>query len=491
MLPGQEEFASWCDVLCMMYHPVIAWPCSQDPRQTAYLAISLVAAHRGVRHAPLSLMASHAHHCLAAVLSSDPLPTWQQQQQQPQAPQDAAADGAPGAEPSGSGGGAPQGHLAPPPPPGAQRAARFACGVLACLPPPLLAALAPPLLLDPLAALLGSPAAAHALLLSAAESPAGGAAPRDPEQGLPAAARTALHHLGFALGVREWQEDWRARARRHQREDLLQRSRQRQQHHELPAGGGAAAAPALPAGQANLAVAAGEEGARERHMAVAGPPPPPLPLQQQQVVVEGPQDRAAAAEREERCRALVERVRHDEFGVGLLEEHARLQQQRQGGGAGQAAAEGEEGVPGVLRAQTERMGRALKRLSDELYSRDTHFVLELVQVRSCRRRRRHIRRRARQLTCALPLPPDARSCCVAQRWNASWTGQRGGCEEKIVRMTLRAVRAARAHAQNADDNAYAPGVAPTLEFVLEPRCVTVLNNEVCACVDAAKPDVGR
>ena len=33
--------------------------------------------------------------------------------------------------------------------------------------------------------------------------------------------------------------------------------------------------------------------------------------------------------------------------------------------------------------------------------------------------------------------------------------------------------------QNADDNAYAPGQLPALEFVLEEGRITVLNNEVC------------
>lgn len=34
--------------------------------------------------------------------------------------------------------------------------------------------------------------------------------------------------------------------------------------------------------------------------------------------------------------------------------------------------------------------------------------------------------------------------------------------------------------QNADDNSYSGGATPTLEFVLRPASVTVLNNEVRA-----------
>jgi hypothetical protein len=56
------------------------------------------------------------------------------------------------------------------------------------------------------------------------------------------------------------------------------------------------------------------------------------------------------------------------------------------------------------------MGRALARLSQELYSADVHLVLELVQ--------------------------------------------------------------------NADDNSYAPGALPALEFVLREGSLLVLNNEV-------------
>ena len=33
--------------------------------------------------------------------------------------------------------------------------------------------------------------------------------------------------------------------------------------------------------------------------------------------------------------------------------------------------------------------------------------------------------------------------------------------------------------QNADDNSYAPGQLPALEFLLEEGRITVLNNEVC------------
>ena len=61
---------------------------------------------------------------------------------------------------------------------------------------------------------------------------------------------------------------------------------------------------------------------------------------------------------QEECRAVIAQIRREDFGIGveLGEEESKLVQR-----------------------QREREGRGLHRLSTELYSRDTHFVLELVQ----------------------------------------------------------------------------------------------------------------
>jgi hypothetical protein len=58
------------------------------------------------------------------------------------------------------------------------------------------------------------------------------------------------------------------------------------------------------------------------------------------------------------CKVLIESIRREEFGIGvnLGEEEGKLVQK-----------------------QREREGRSLHRLSAELYNRDTHFVLELIQ----------------------------------------------------------------------------------------------------------------
>ena len=63
-------------------------------------------------------------------------------------------------------------------------------------------------------------------------------------------------------------------------------------------------------------------------------------------------------ERESKCKQVIETIRHEEFGIGI--ELDNKQQQ-------------------VAEKQREREGRGIKRLSLELYSKDTHFVLELIQ----------------------------------------------------------------------------------------------------------------
>lgn len=57
-------------------------------------------------------------------------------------------------------------------------------------------------------------------------------------------------------------------------------------------------------------------------------------------------------------RKFVELLRHEEFGVNVeLSEDGRR----------------------LMNKQQERLGRSLERLSSDLYSKDTHFVLELIQ----------------------------------------------------------------------------------------------------------------
>lgn len=64
------------------------------------------------------------------------------------------------------------------------------------------------------------------------------------------------------------------------------------------------------------------------------------------------------SEKEQKCQNLIAQIRQEEFGfnVELNEDGTRL-----------------------LTKQQERLGRSLERLSKDLYSKDTHFVLELIQ----------------------------------------------------------------------------------------------------------------
>ena len=69
-------------------------------------------------------------------------------------------------------------------------------------------------------------------------------------------------------------------------------------------------------------------------------------------------DKQTLGEEEKHSKAVIDHILREEFGVGLNlgpEEEKMIQKHR------------------------EREGRGLHRLSSELYSRDTHFVLELVQ----------------------------------------------------------------------------------------------------------------
>ncbi|XP_066560829.1 uncharacterized protein LOC136750017 isoform X2 [Amia ocellicauda] len=65
-----------------------------------------------------------------------------------------------------------------------------------------------------------------------------------------------------------------------------------------------------------------------------------------------------AEERVNQCKAVIDDIRKNEFGIGVdLSEEGR----------------------NLMKVHQERLGRSLDRLSTELYSKDTHFVLELIQ----------------------------------------------------------------------------------------------------------------
>lgn len=77
------------------------------------------------------------------------------------------------------------------------------------------------------------------------------------------------------------------------------------------------------------------------------------------LVTKVPLDVAADLDFTQRSRDIVESIRRDEFGIG---QDLKIQEQD------------------LLLRQHARMGRALHRLSQDLYSQDSHFVLELVRA---------------------------------------------------------------------------------------------------------------
>lgn len=64
------------------------------------------------------------------------------------------------------------------------------------------------------------------------------------------------------------------------------------------------------------------------------------------------------ASESDNCKDLINQIRKEEFGIGV-----------------ELSDDGQK----LMKVQQERLGRSLDRLSKDLYSKDTHFVLELVQ----------------------------------------------------------------------------------------------------------------
>ena len=80
--------------------------------------------------------------------------------------------------------------------------------------------------------------------------------------------------------------------------------------------------------------------------------------QEDNQVLSDPVATAADPERGAKCQRVIESIRSEDFGIGLELEGPQKE---------------------VAQKQRQREGRGLQRLSKELYSKDTHFVLELIQ----------------------------------------------------------------------------------------------------------------
>ena len=232
-----------------------------------------------------------------------------------------------------------------------------------------------PLIPASAAQVLGGYDACHDLFLTSAT-----AAAASPDSSASLSGRQILcqlHHLGLVLGVELWAQDYRDHTQRHQ-------ARRRKQQRGLETGepsshGGSGVYPADtvppvgcrsadPPGPAAAAAAAGIGDGLGEHTAAssssskasAAPSAPP-PSQGGADGRDG--DGGGGGCEAASCRAVVEGIRLEEFGLG----------------DGSDGALGAAGLR-LREVQNARMGRALQRLSHELYSRDSHFVLELVQV---------------------------------------------------------------------------------------------------------------
>ena len=84
-----------------------------------------------------------------------------------------------------------------------------------------------------------------------------------------------------------------------------------------------------------------------------------------------PEEYTAAAAR---CRALIDTIRREEFGVGILRDEGSSSSS-----SGDALSEGDAVYNRLVYSQQNRLGRALQRLAQELYCEDSHFLFELLQ----------------------------------------------------------------------------------------------------------------
>lgn len=348
-----------------------------DGRGAASALLSLVMQSGSARRAPLALLALHAEGCMQAVAAEASAAA--------RGDADGAASTVAAMTASSSSSNS-----------GRARAAHFVLSCLSHIPLALLPTVGDTVLLEPFIRAVGNPSLAHACLLDAAVASGS------------AALRSLLHHCGFLLGVTRWVDEWKksCAAVANKAPAALAAPR--------PAAAAAAAATGLPLSAGQLA-AGGEDVEMAEAMpgTEAGALALPPALQQLLRGAELPQATAHAAVAAQHAsvadysiaraaqmitpeapaangagaaaatsttatapttstaiaapspsssaavaRAVVESIRREEFGLGLSLD-------------AQAAA--------LRERQNQRMGRALQRLSAELYSKDSHFVLELVQ----------------------------------------------------------------------------------------------------------------
>lgn len=130
------------------------------------------------------------------------------------------------------------------------------------------------------------------------------------------------------------------------------------------------------------------------------------------------------------CQELIEKIRREEFGVGM---HFGEEEKK------------------ILDIHREREGRSLDRLSRELYTKDSHFVLELIQNADDNEYPSTISKKI--------------SCETIEEKNESSDITCSSDEKPVEIESIDVTR---------DESC---GEEPTVCFIVEQEAVTVLNNE--------------
>ncbi|XP_078347983.1 uncharacterized protein LOC144633073 isoform X2 [Oculina patagonica] len=279
--------------------------CRGDAIGTAGHLVSMVIVNGGVANTPVALLANHMQSCLASMAADHDIDD-------------------------------------------SDYRSAFVLECLTRMPHRLAQAIATKVFLEPLKKLVGS-SEAPSLLLSSCSTQS---------------QRSHLHQLGFALGISQWIEDFQNRVSFGKQEDMeLHFGLYSDGEHKRPV------AVVRPVASSNKGTS------QESEISLNEPEDDATNLQfedsvtvkdGEEVVTSDTKDKlptqstsaAPSTEQQEECRAVIEQIRREDFGIGLElgEEESKLVQR-----------------------QREREGRGLHRLSTELYTRDTHFVLELVQ----------------------------------------------------------------------------------------------------------------
>ena len=137
------------------------------------------------------------------------------------------------------------------------------------------------------------------------------------------------------------------------------------------------------------------------------------------------------------CRELIEKIRRDEFGVGM---HFGEEEKK------------------ILDIHRAREGRSLDRLSRELYTKDSHFVLELIQNADDNEYPDTMLKR--------------RSCEKIEEISAELSKEKRGetCSEEKPMEIESSNKEKPEEGESSDEH-------PTVCFIVEKDSVTVLNNE--------------